>query len=79
MASAMVTASHNPPEYNGVKVIDTDGTEMGDREVIQLEDRLVAEFEPWNRVGRQTSAPNLVEEVPLPRSQVTSLPVRARG
>ncbi|MDD1662114.1 MAG: phosphoglucosamine mutase, partial [Methanomicrobiales archaeon] len=64
-AGAMVTASHNPPEYNGVKVIDTDGTEMGDREVIQLEDRLFSrrfELAPWNRVGKQTSAPGMIEE-----------------
>jgi len=64
-AGAMVTASHNPPEYNGVKVIDTDGTEMGDSEVIQLEDRLFArrfELAPWNRVGRQVSAPDRIEE-----------------
>ena len=64
-AGAMVTASHNPPEYNGVKVIDTDGTEMGDREVIQLEDRLFSrrfELAPWNRVGRQSSAPGMIEE-----------------
>ncbi|MDD1663827.1 MAG: phosphoglucosamine mutase [Methanomicrobiales archaeon] len=64
-AGAMVTASHNPPEYNGVKVIDTDGTEMGDREVIQLEDRLFSrrfDLSPWNRVGRQTSAPGMIEE-----------------
>ena len=61
----MVTASHNPPEYNGVKVIDTDGTEMGDREVIQLEDRLFSnrfEVASWDRVGRQVSSPDLVEE-----------------
>jgi phosphomannomutase/phosphoglucomutase len=65
VAGAMVTASHNPPEYNGVKVIDTDGTEMGDAEVIRLEDRLFAgrfEYAPWNRVGRQASSPELAEE-----------------
>jgi phosphomannomutase/phosphoglucomutase len=64
-AGAMVTASHNPPEYNGVKIIDTDGTEMGDREVIQLEERLFAqrfELAPWNLVGRETSASDRIEE-----------------
>jgi phosphomannomutase/phosphoglucomutase len=62
---AMVTASHNPPEYNGIKVIDTDGTEMGDEEVVLLEDRLFSnrfELAPWDRVGRQFPAPDLVEE-----------------
>jgi phosphomannomutase/phosphoglucomutase len=64
-AGAMVTASHNPPEYNGVKVIDTDGTEMGDGEVILLEDRLFSrqfELSPWDQVGRQSSAPEMIEE-----------------
>src|SRR5688500_17917500 len=27
-AGAVVTASHNPPEFNGIKFIDADGTEM---------------------------------------------------
>ena len=27
-AGAVITASHNPPEYNGIKVIEPDGTEM---------------------------------------------------
>lgn len=65
VAGAMVTASHNPPEYNGVKVVDTDGTEMGDAEVIRLEDRLFAgqfDYAPWDRVGRPASAPDLLEE-----------------
>ncbi len=34
---AMITASHNPPEYNGVKIIEADGTEMGDQETLSLE------------------------------------------
>lgn len=65
VAGAMVTASHNPPEYNGVKIIDTDGTEMGDEEVVLLEDRLFArrfEYAPWDRVGGQVSAPDLAGE-----------------
>jgi phosphomannomutase/phosphoglucomutase len=33
----MITASHNPPEYNGVKIIEPDGTEMGDEETVKLE------------------------------------------
>jgi len=64
-AVTMAPASHNPPEYNGVKVIDTDWTEMGDQEVIRLEDRLLArrfEAAPWDRIGRQTSAPELIGE-----------------
>lgn len=36
----MITASHNPPEYNGVKIIEPDGTEMGDEETIKLEEIL---------------------------------------
>ena len=64
-AGAMVTASHNPPEYNGVKIIDTDGTEMGDDEIILLEDRILADRIPtvaWDRVGTISPAPHIPEE-----------------
>ena len=44
---AMITASHNPPEYNGVKIIEADGTEMGDEETLKLEELI---FEPF-RIG----------------------------
>ncbi|MDD1639611.1 MAG: phosphoglucosamine mutase [Methanomicrobiales archaeon] len=63
-AGAMVTASHNPPEYNGVKIIDTDGTEMGDDEIILLEDRILADRIPtvaWDRVGTISPAPHIPE------------------
>jgi phosphomannomutase/phosphoglucomutase len=64
-AGAMITASHNPPEYNGVKIIDTDGTEMSDEEIIGLEDRFfTGEFDvvSWDGVGRESAAPGSIEE-----------------
>jgi len=63
-AGAMITASHNPPEYNGVKIIEPDGTEMGDEETIQLEELV---FNPpqtlvsWEYIGKEIQSPNLLE------------------
>ena len=62
---AMITASHNPPEYNGIKIIESDGTEMGDEETIRLEELLSKELIPiklWNEVGTERAAPHQVEE-----------------
>jgi len=62
---AMITASHNPPEYNGVKIIEPDGTEMGDEETIKLEQLLFnRSFSPvsWDKIGRAISAPTLIEQ-----------------
>jgi phosphomannomutase/phosphoglucomutase len=64
-AGAVITASHNPPEYNGVKVIEPDGTEMGDEETILLEDRIFSRnftTTPWNDTGSEHVAPALVHE-----------------
>ena len=62
---AMITASHNPPEYNGVKIIEPDGTEMGDEETIRLEELIFDGTFPvksWEDVGRELNAPHLVDE-----------------
>jgi phosphomannomutase/phosphoglucomutase len=51
----MVTASHNPPEYNGLKLIGADGTELAVDELERVEKRLLAENvdpAPWDEVGR---------------------------
>jgi phosphomannomutase/phosphoglucomutase len=64
-AGAVITASHNPPEYNGVKVIEPDGTEMGDEETILLEDRIFSRNftkTAWNETGNEHYAPDLVHE-----------------
>ncbi|MDD1685682.1 phosphoglucosamine mutase [Methanoregula sp.] len=61
---AMITASHNPPEYNGVKIIEPDGTEMGDEETIKLEQILFNRSfttVPWDKVGTETAAPEHIE------------------
>jgi len=39
----MITASHNPPEYNGVKVIDSDGIEISRDKEVELEEILFNE------------------------------------
>ena len=62
---AMITASHNPPEYNGIKIIEADGTEMGDEETIKLEGLLdksiVLKTKSWDQVGKETSGTHLVD------------------
>ncbi|MFA4860533.1 phosphoglucosamine mutase [Methanoregula sp.] len=62
---AMITASHNPPEYNGVKIIEPDGTEMGDEETIKLETLIFSRSFPsvnWEEAGQEANAPHLIQE-----------------
>ena len=62
---AVITASHNPPEYNGVKIIEADGTEMGDAETIILEERIFSQnfdMADWQGVGSEVAAPFMVDE-----------------
>ena len=54
-AGIVITASHNPPEFNGIKVIDTDGTELYFTEELKIEkiyfSKKYTEM-AWDRVGR---------------------------
>jgi phosphomannomutase / phosphoglucomutase len=50
----MITASHNPPEYNGIKVIWNDGIEISHEQEIEIEKIYFADkkvFAEWNKLG----------------------------
>jgi phosphomannomutase/phosphoglucomutase len=49
----MITASHNPPEYNGVKVVAADGVELSREDELKVEDVYFGKkFKPLdNRIG----------------------------
>ncbi len=61
----MITASHNPPEFNGIKCIDPDGTEMARAN----EERIEAVFHSrdfrraeWAKIGRTRPYATAVDE-----------------
>jgi phosphomannomutase/phosphoglucomutase len=50
----IVTASHNPPEYNGIKLVGDDGVELTVSRLERIEDRVLSEEfsqAAWNEVG----------------------------
>jgi phosphomannomutase/phosphoglucomutase len=49
----MITASHNPPQFNGIKCISADGTECTSEEEQSIEDLYETEIagSEWNSVG----------------------------
>ncbi|MFB6084846.1 MAG: phosphoglucosamine mutase [Halorientalis sp.] len=52
----MITASHNPPQYNGVKLVGADGIELSRDTLERVEERLLAEdfaSVAWNETGRE--------------------------
>jgi len=54
----MITASHNPPKYNGIKVIASDGVEISREDEAKIEEIIFEE--KWFRASRF----GLAEEVP---------------
>jgi len=52
-AGVMITASHNPPEFNGIKVIDSDGTEASAEHEKEIEDKYdeVIPLVEWEKTG----------------------------
>jgi len=50
----IITASHNPPEYNGIKVIWKDGIEISHEQETEIEDNYFKDktvYAEWNKLG----------------------------
>lgn len=64
-ATAMVTASHNPPEYNGIKLLNPDGSGFDASQRQQIEG-LVADgaltASPWNNIKKGSLYNGAVEQ-----------------
>ena len=60
----MITASHNPPEYNGMKVIDRDGIEIERNKEIEIEKNFFNKkyrLTEWHSVGKRIIKPTELE------------------
>jgi len=61
----IVTASHNPPEYNGIKVIWNDGIEISHKHEIEIENIYFSEkvsFAEWNAIGTTRELLGIIDE-----------------
>lgn len=59
----VVSASHNPAEYNGIKIFDHNGFKLGDERENALERKFVQSVTvPANLIGNYKHCPNLVKK-----------------
>ncbi|MEM0139275.1 MAG: phosphoglucosamine mutase [Ferroplasma sp.] len=61
----MITASHNPPEYNGIKAIDKDGTEINEEDELEIEKIIKGKsFKSanWSDIGTYSSDSTAIDE-----------------
>jgi len=61
----IITASHNPPEYNGVKVVWNDGIELSREQEIEVENTFFDEeiyYAEWNEIGATRDLPGVIDD-----------------
>ena len=61
----IITASHNPPEYNGIKVIWSDGIETSHEQEVEIEniyfDNKIV-YASWDKLGAKRELPGINDE-----------------
>jgi phosphomannomutase/phosphoglucomutase len=61
----IITASHNPPEYNGIKVLWNDGIELSREQEIEVENIFFDErisYAEWSKIGTVTDASAVIDD-----------------
>ena len=61
----VITASHNPPEYNGIKVVWSDGIEIAREQEIEIENIFFENkirFAEWDKIGDVQKLAGIIEE-----------------
>ncbi|MWV41673.1 phosphoglucosamine mutase [Natrialba sp. INN-245] len=61
----VVTASHNPPQYNGIKLVGADGVELAVSDLERIEETLLAEgfaVAPWDETGRVRTVDGVTDD-----------------
>ena len=64
-AGVMITASHNPPEYNGMKLLNPDGSAFDPRQQKQLADMISSghlNTAPWGKIKQGSKFDGAIEE-----------------
>lgn len=60
----IVTASHNPPEYNGIKVVWNDGIELSREQEVEVENIFFdgkMRYVEWNNVGKISAVNGIID------------------
>jgi phosphomannomutase/phosphoglucomutase len=61
----IITASHNPPEYNGIKVLWSDGVEISREQEIEIENIFFnkkVRYVEWNKIGDVRTLTGVIDE-----------------
>lgn len=61
----IITASHNPPEYNGIKVLWNDGVEISHEQELEIEEIYFKEnfkLARWDKIGETGKILGVIEE-----------------